>query len=562
LKSRGIAILTGAIFFSTLIAIPPMSHADGGPPYDEQWVCSGLADPTMVGYVKQVAPELRYVSNSILINSPKDSSGKILPVNSCSDALDPNCSLTDFQNYYALLPKCVGSTDIDCIMQISASLDGKPLVTKDLGYFPTKDSQSFTGNPSLNLPTGSTSSLVEIPDAPHPGGDIYMVKAQMYGALRLGWRTNIFRPLDFNVEIFAVSFKDGSYNPDFIDTKSGKTWQSPTLWNMDQNSMQCVARSSTQCALPVPLPTNVRFGVQFRLSNMPVSWLQGRFRDPDVHIGQDSLGSTILTIAAQPIKVPILALAVSQNNLLPEMYSPISRPQGVIFNATDQDSSLLGFSRFLAWLSASSNVAAALPTSWSFRSTFTNYGQYDLRTLKCFGTSNDGFFDSAPEFRGLVTTNASQYVEGPPQFNQRDQTLDYKVAAPHFQPNGEVFKGTYNLVVSDTFARCIYGFTNAPIQATISITSETGEQEVATTIVGEKDGLLYLAANGFTFSAPVIRVKLTQEKIVPTVFPTPSATFVPEVKGKSKSTIKCTKGKVIKKIVGVKPVCPSGYKPK
>lgn len=236
----------------------------------------------------------------------------------------------------------------------------------------------------------------------------------------------------------------------------------------------------------------------------------------------------------------------------------MSLPQGGTFNATDQDSSLLGFSRFVSWLSASDNRAVAQPTSWSFRSTFTNYGQYDDRTRKCFGTSNNGYFDSVAEFRGLVTTNASQYIEGPPQLNEQDQTLDDKVAAPHFQPTGEIFKGTYNLVVSDKFARCIYEFTNAPIQATVSIASETGENEVATTVVGEKGGLLYLAASGFTFSSPVIKVKLTQE--VPT--PHSSVASKPIVKVKSKSAITCIKGKVIKKVVGLKPVCPSGYKRK
>lgn len=301
------------------LLVPMVAHASDVVTYDEQWVYQVPIDGSWVGYVKQIAPELRYVSNSILMNSPKDSSGKILPVNACARVQDESCELTDFQNYYALLPKCHLASDTDCISQISATIEGKSLAIKDLGQFPITDAQSFVGDPLLNLPTGSTSSLIEIPEAPHPGGDMYMVKAQMYGARRLDWGSSIFRPLDFNVEIFAVTFKEGAFNPDFIDINSGKTWQSPTLWNLDQNSSLCVARSSTQCALPFPLPSNVQFGLQLRLLKKPVSWLQGRFKDPLVSVGLDSLGNTILNIAAQPIRVPIVAIAKSQNDLLPAM---------------------------------------------------------------------------------------------------------------------------------------------------------------------------------------------------------------------------------------------------
>jgi hypothetical protein len=98
-------------------------------------------------------------------------------------------------------------------------------------------------------------------------------------------------------------------------------------------------------------------------------------------------------------------------------------------------------------------------------------------------------------------------------------------------------------------ARCLYGFSSAPIKAEISITSDEGEKKVATTIVNEKNGWLYLSAKGFTFSSPTINVKLSQEKVV-----TPVA--------KQKVTISCVKGKTTKKVTAVSPKCPAGYKKK
>jgi hypothetical protein len=114
-------------------------------------------------------------------------------------------------------------------------------------------------------------------------------------------------------------------------------------------------------------------------------------------------------------------------------------------------------------------------------------------------------------------------------------------------------------------ARCVYGFSKAPINATISITSDDGTPQVATTVIGERNGWLYLQAKNFEFSAPIIKAKLTQEIVVePTPTPTPTPTATPMVKPvvAKKITITCVKGKTTKKVTAVKPKCPSGFKKK
>jgi hypothetical protein len=97
-------------------------------------------------------------------------------------------------------------------------------------------------------------------------------------------------------------------------------------------------------------------------------------------------------------------------------------------------------------------------------------------------------------------------------------------------------------------ARCIYGFSKAPISASISIVSADGNNDVATTVAAEKDGWLSLSANNFQFSSPIIQVKFTQEA--------PVATAKPAAK---QTTITCVKGKTTKKVTAAKPVCPKGY---
>jgi hypothetical protein len=146
------------------------------------------------------------------------------------------------------------------------------------------------------------------------------------------------------------------------------------------------------------------------------------------------------------------------------------------------------------------------------------------------------------------------YISSPPTFNTATDSLDYKVSSPHFNDKGEENVGNYNLVLSSEAARCIYGFTKAPISATVSIISSDGSAQVATTTVNEKDGWLYLSANGFKYSSPTVRVKLTQEVVAPAATAKPAAV--------KKTTITCVKGKISKKVTAVKPVCPTGYKKK
>jgi hypothetical protein len=67
-------------------------------------------------------------------------------------------------------------------------------------------------------------------------------------------------------------------------------------------------------------------------------------------------------------------------------------------------------------------------------------------------------------------------------------------------------------------------------------------------------------ASGFTFSAPTIKVKYVAPKPTPTPVATESPT--PTAAALKKSTITCIKGKAVKKVTALKPVCPKGYKKK
>ena len=146
----------------------------------------------------------------------------------------------------------------------------------------------------------------------------------------------------------------------------------------------------------------------------------------------------------------------------------------------------------------------------------------------------------------MVTTNSNAYLAGPPVFT--NGFLSYRVSSPHYDAKGQVLVGTYDLAIRSDIARCIYGFSSAPIQATISVISEDGQAKTATTVVTERANWLRLSAKGFTYASPTVKVAFSQagsNKVTP-----------------KKSTITCVKGKTSKKVTAVNPKCPSGYKKK
>jgi hypothetical protein len=160
--------------------------------------------------------------------------------------------------------------------------------------------------------------------------------------------------------------------------------------------------------------------------------------------------------------------------------------------------------------------------------------------------------DRKGSISGLVATNASMYVGRPPVFD--GTSLTYKVGAMHYTADGEIFKGVYDLFMPEETAKCLYGFSDAPISATVSVTSEAGENSVATSVLHKGDGWIHLNAAGFTFSNPTIKVKLIGTKTAS------SSQAGPTVMADGQNVQWCAKGNAKKKVTGLKPVCPKGYK--
>ena len=488
----------------------------------------------------------------------------------CDDIDDKICTDAVGIIGYVNLTVCTDASTVACIADVWAvdpagkKIPGKLVksVPLDYGKF------TFKENATINLPDGTgQGALWQIPGVTNSAGkDTYFVSSQFMLAQpnkKAGEPISAGKMYlsELKTGISPVEEIPGQYK--LIHPRDNGTaraswvnWGDSGSWNLPDGS-RCAGIDLTVCEAIREFPAGYRFGLSLRMGTKLSGWYHGRLALPDVTIKDWKTGQEI-SVEAEPVRVPTLNFSVP-NAEIPQKVREIvftdryfGKSGDGIREAriNDGSSSPVMVDLAAAFAPAYKDKATSTNTTWAFKA--MNYGQNSADVQKCS--------DNTGNVAGLVTTNALTYLPGPPTFDKETQSLTYKVASPHYEANGSLASGSYDLSMRSDIARCIYGFSNAPIKAEISITSDDGEKKVATTVVNEKNGWLYLSAKGFTFSSPTINVKLSQEKVAT---PTPSATPVATVTVAKKSvTITCVKGKTTKKVSGTSPKCPAGYKKK
>jgi hypothetical protein len=488
----------------------------------------------------------------------------------CDDIDDKICTDAVGIIGYVNLTVCTEASNVACIADVWAvdsagkKIPGKLVksVPLDYGKF------TFKENVAINMPEGTgQGALWQIPGVINSAGkDTYFVSSQF---MLFQPEKKAGEPISAG-KIFLSEFKTGISPVEEIPGQykliqprdngtaraSWVNWGDTGNWYLPDGS-RCVGTDVNVCEAVREFPAGYRFGVSLRMGTKLSGWYHGRLALPDVTIKDWKTGQEI-SVEAEPVRVPTLNFSVP-NAEIPQKVRDIvftdryfgKNGDGIReARINDGSSSPVMVDLVAAFTPAYKDKATSTNTTWAFKA--MNYGQNSADVQKCS--------DSTGNVAGLVTTNALTYLPGPPTFDKESQSLTYKVASPHYEANGSLASGSYDLSMRSDIARCLYGFSSAPIKAEISITSDEGEKKVATTIVNEKNGWLYLSAKGFTFSSPTINVKLSQEKVAA---PAPSATPVATVTVAKKSvTITCVKGKTTKKVSGTSPKCPTGYKKK
>jgi hypothetical protein len=429
-----------------------------------------------------------------------------------------------------------------------------------LKYATPESENDYSASEINNLPQGKgQGGIWKIAGVTHSGGgDSYFVSTSILGWLEKSANTKVssqtFVFNKFETGIVPVNEIAGPFEQatpeDFSDYGSlGVIKGSATRVDRPgAEKYSCAMLSNGLCYTEKLFPENYRFGMTVILGNKLAGWFHGRIYDPVIDVSDSGVGQKI-TFEASPVLVPSLYETVATSDLTPEFRNFLSSGRKFSYgsnrfipgNSGSEAIEMAGY-----WIPIVKDKATSSRTSWTVRNLD---GNEDWSVSQC--SSTDG------KLAGIVTTNSLVYSAGPPKYNKAEGSLDYKVLSPHFTASGEEAIGSYDLALRSDVARCIYGFTRAPIQASISIINPDGENKVATTLIREKNGWLTLSAKGFTYSSPTIRVTLSQE-----AEPTPEATAKPVAPKVTKKAqpITCLKGKVKKVVKGANPTCPKGFK--
>lgn len=420
-----------------------------------------------------------------------------------------------------IMPVCETDTSPDCILSLSLiKPDGEIVPAEFIRY---AQGITYPENPTFSFPETSTHALFRAPGVLNAAGtDTYAVEYVQ----ELSWfrTTPDYQQIKVTVVPYAEALDPLAVTQKLIEGKTvyGTGVYTAEPWNfgskqifMEEGRVGKIANFAAGVGVEVVIHANNKFG----------GWLRGRISSAGFNSKQISSSQNQITLSGTSVEVPRIISRVTREQYLELTTVPVSLfdrhvGQSVGGDVSDPDGNFV-------WLNAirqtSSDKAAGVHRVWMFGTVPI------LSRLDCFKTKG---------IQGLVATNAAVYAGAAPKYS--GGFLNYRVGGLHYLPDGSEAIGSYDLVMRSDIVRCLYGLSKAPVSATLTVSGE-GDSNVATVVVGEKNGWLSLSAKGFTFSTKTLKVRVTQKSV----------------------TIVCKSTKdpqKTRKVTAVSPKCPKGFK--
>ena len=489
-------------------------------------------------------------------NSPDRATGKGGGNFVCETFDDVNCQDKEWISGTLLMSPCSIAPSDFCIEGLSMGLPSGSALRDVKPAFEIK-TKKIAASTSSNIPGGGAASLWR--DSQF--GDVLVVASLKYVKAKAA--SPHFSLI--NVKIVPVTLKsDPAYVASTLKTSTPSQGSIPNVqWQgtrpVTLNQDICYVVDEGNCYVRRDFKEETRLKISLTVPKEISGWLFGRMKNTGIALKPISENASRLEVEGTSAIAPNLIVSKTKAEVLKhEKFVAFTKANGynggedVFSRLRSPGSMAMGGSQVNAFWAydvwGEDLKAYSGPDPLFALSTVWNFGSIDSNQISgaCANGKN--------KFLGMVTTNAPIYESDPPIL--KDGFLQYRVAGPHFTADQQtLFRGVYDLNLDSEFARCIYGFSTAPISATISVTnSDGGNQEISTEVMSEKDGWIHLGAYNFHFSAPTVRVKFTQE-VANTV---PVTKVTQKAVAQQQKKINCQKGKVKKQISGTK--CPAGYK--
>ncbi len=489
----------------------------------------------------------------------------------CNGTNDPACNASSWAHMTMQLATshCDASTALNCISAVEAvSEDGTVTPAEYLQGFPAVSGLPAESGVTAH-PAGGTSPVWRLP---LPTGPVTLYTV---GTLEKDWQSSAgtWKPntAKFRLHLFAVetATQTGITKPWVQQLTYQQNGESRTSVSTSPGVQGCLSYDTDTCMHETSLPEGYRFRVTLQMQDDTTMFLNGRLSAP-VAYTEPMNGGHRIVIEGGTVSVPALAQWIPKSILptavldaLPQVGFQRTRAIADQFFEGNENGSIAWLSALLPYVQ---DKASWVTRTWSVMST--------LGPVSFQGSCQDAAKGS---FLGIVSTNATAYSGMPPTFDASTQTLQYSVAAPHVLADGTTpTTGTYALNLNAAFVQCLLGTSKIPDMASIELNYNAGEPSVATVNVHQDKDWLHLVAANFHYSSPTIRVRFSSpasappapqssspSASTPTPTSTPKSTPTPTLKPVAHTTtITCVKGKQVKKVTGVNPKCPSGWKKK
>lgn len=318
----------------------------------------------------------------------------------------------------------------------------------------------------------------------------------------------------------------------------------PDIWSA---SGPCLESHSTEgCYAAYNLPSGYKLLFTARFERAPQGWLNGRTLQPDIKLSKKGDFQEV-QLTAGFLEVPFVLRDYRFNNLADRrMWNKL---QSVFPNPWDQpcvrgesgpcSSGFDGVATSIDLYVRASKIDPALDRALSLTQKLSMSFGFEKQAFRV-GNKNC----TADGFLGYLGSNALTFDGTVPKFDNRTKTVRYKVASPHYMPDGQEFEGVFEMVLNRKFADCMWGTSASRVKATLSVLDDSKKTKVHTTILRQNSEFVKLSVYGFDFSTANFALKLQNDK-------------------KTKITCITTKKPTkTKTVTGFSPKCPTGYKKK
>jgi hypothetical protein len=145
---------------------------------------------------------------------------------------------------------------------------------------------------------------------------------------------------------------------------------------------------------------------------------------------------------------------------------------------------------------------------------------------------------------GVVFTSSNAVTGTHPSWDKRKNSLNFGIQGPHFDANGDLFRGFFKARIPKKWLDCAYPENSLSMasEVVVSITYDDGTFQLATSSTKITSDTIFVDVPLLHFSSPTIRV--TNASLAT---PAPTPKVVNCIKGKVKKIYKASK-------------CPSGWK--